>query len=114
MEFGKAFQLKGSDQLPTSKKEQEELAKKMEKLSFAELKKHPAGFSYNIYQKVIAKLKKEGVEDFRIDFEDGFGNRPDKEEDETAINAAKEVAKGMKDRTLSPFIGIASNPLPKN
>lgn len=110
VEFGKAFQLKGSDELPTSEKEQDELAKKLEKLSLNELKKHPAGFSYNIYQKVITKLKKEGVEDFRIDFEDGFGNRPDQEEDETAINAAKEVAKGMKDQTLSPFIGIRIKP----
>jgi citrate lyase beta subunit len=110
VEFGKAFQLKGCDQLPTSGREQEELAKKLEKLSFQELKKHPAGFSYNIYQKVISKLKQEGVEDFRIDFEDGFGNRPDKEEDETAINAAKEVAQGMKDQTLSPFIGIRIKP----
>ncbi|MEZ4792586.1 MAG: hypothetical protein R2783_03705 [Gelidibacter sp.] len=110
VEFGKAFQLKGSDQLPTSKKEQEELESKLKNLSFADLKNHPAGFSYTIYQKVIAKLKKEGVEDFRIDFEDGFGNRPDKEEDETAVNAAKEVAQGMKDGTLSPFIGIRIKP----
>jgi citrate lyase beta subunit len=110
VEFGKAFELKGSDQLPTSKKEQEDLETKLQGLSFVDLKNHPAGFSYNIYQKVIAKLKKEGVEDFRIDFEDGFGNRPDQEEDETAVNAAQEVAKGMKDGTLSPFIGIRIKP----
>lgn len=59
-----------------------------------------------VYKKIIHKLKKEAVEDFRIDFEDGFGNRPDKEEDETAEFTAKEVAKGMKENLLSPFIGI--------
>lgn len=59
-----------------------------------------------VYKKIIDKLKKEAVEDFRIDFEDGFGNRPDKEEDETAEFTAKEVAKGMGENLLSPFIGI--------
>lgn len=59
-----------------------------------------------VYEKVITKLGREAVEDFRIDFEDGFGNRPDKEEDETAEYTAQEMAKGMKENLLSPFIGI--------
>jgi citrate lyase beta subunit len=59
-----------------------------------------------VYQKIIEKLKTEAVEDFRIDFEDGFGIRPDKEEDETAESVAKEVSIGMKENLLSPFIGI--------
>jgi citrate lyase beta subunit len=59
-----------------------------------------------IYKKVIRKLESEAVEDFRIDFEDGFGNRPDKEEDETAEYTANEVAKGMNENLLSPFFGI--------
>ena len=67
-------------------------------------------FSSKIYQKVIAKLKSEAIEDFRIDFEDGYGNRSNEEEDETAALAAKEVAKGMKEKTLSPFIGIRIKP----
>jgi len=110
VEFGKAFQLKGSHQLPSNAKQQEELVKELVALSNEDLKKHYAGFSYTIYQKVIAKLKREGVEDFRIDFEDGFGNRSDKEEDETAVTAATQVSKGMKDETLSPFIGIRIKP----
>ena len=69
-----------------------------------------AGFSKKIYKKVAAKLKKEAIEDFRIDFEDGYGNRSNEEEDETAVTAAKEVAKGMKEKTLSPFIGIRIKP----
>ncbi|MEO8664844.1 MAG: phosphoenolpyruvate kinase [Ignavibacteria bacterium] len=60
----------------------------------------------NVYSKVIEKLKNEAVEDFRIDFEDGFGIRPDNEEDETARFAANEAATGMKENLLSPFIGI--------
>lgn len=59
-----------------------------------------------VHDRVIAKLKREPVEDFRVDFEDGFGVRPDAEEDETAVRAAKEVARGMKEGLLPPFIGI--------
>lgn len=69
-----------------------------------------SGFSKKIYDKVIAKLKTEAIEDFRIDFEDGYGNRSNEEEDETAATAAKELAKGMKEKTLSPFIGIRIKP----
>jgi len=58
----------------------------------------------------VQKLRREPVEDFRVDFEDGFGNRPDAEEDATAVQAAQEVAKGMKQGTLSPFIGIRIKP----
>ncbi len=110
IEYGKAFQLQGSESLPDDNNAQEQLIRKLEELSPLELKKHPAGFSYTIYNKVIAKLQAEAVEDFRIDFEDGFGNRSDKEEDNTAENAAKEVAKGMKENSLPPFIGIRIKP----
>ena len=54
----------------------------------------------------VDKLKREAVEDFRIDFEDGYGNRPDAEEDGHAVAAALEVAHGLEDGTLPPFIGI--------
>jgi citrate lyase beta subunit len=63
-----------------------------------------------VYSKVISKLESEPVEDFRIDFEDGFGNRSWQEEDATAEQAALEVAKGMEQNTLPPFIGIRIKP----
>ena len=110
IEFGRAFQLQGYNSFPTDKTEQEKLIATLENLSSSELKRDSAGFSYNIYNKVIAKLQTEAVEDFRIDFEDGFGNRSDNEEDETALTAAQQVAKGMTDNTLSPFIGIRIKP----
>jgi citrate lyase beta subunit len=59
-----------------------------------------------VYARVKEKLAREAIEDFRIDFEDGFGIRPDAEEDAVAEKAAKEVALGMKNNTLPPFIGI--------
>lgn len=64
----------------------------------------------SVYDKIILKLSTEAVEDFRIDFEDGFGNRPDAEEDATAVHAAEELALGMANNTISPFIGIRIKP----
>jgi citrate lyase beta subunit len=59
-----------------------------------------------VYARVVAKLDREPVEDFRIDFEDGYGTRPDAEEDHHVELAAKEVSRGFKEGTLPPFIGI--------
>jgi hypothetical protein len=59
-----------------------------------------------VYPRVVEKLEREPVEDLRIDFEDGFGIRPDAEEDAAAVGAADEVAAGMEAGTLPPFIGI--------
>jgi hypothetical protein len=64
-----------------------------------------------VYDRVRDKLRREPVEDFRIDFEDGYGNRPDDEEDGHAIGAAKQVAAGMVAGTLPPFLGIRIKPL---
>jgi len=70
-----------------------------------------AALADRIYLRVVDKLTREPVEDFRIDFEDGFGNRPDHEEDGHAQIAANEVAAGLRDRTLPPSIGIRIKPL---
>ena len=64
-----------------------------------------------VYERVRDKLRREPVEDFRIDFEDGYGNRSDEEEDSHAIAAAKQVAAGMVATTLPPFLGIRIKPL---
>ena len=64
-----------------------------------------------IYARITEKLQREPVEDFRLDFEDGYGNRADAEEDEHAHSSALEVAQGMRDGSLPPFIGIRIKPL---
>jgi HpcH/HpaI aldolase/citrate lyase family len=46
------------------------------------------------------------VEDFRIDFEDGYGNRPDAEEDHHAVVVGEALVEGMTAGSLPPFIGI--------
>jgi citrate lyase beta subunit len=70
-----------------------------------------AALADRIYPRVVDKLTREPVEDFRIDFEDGFGHRPDHEEDGFALTAANEVALGMSGGTLPPSIGIRIKPL---
>ncbi len=59
-----------------------------------------------VHSAVIGKLEREPVEDFRIDFEDGYGHRPDEEEDGHAVSTAQEVAAAMESGSLPPFVGI--------
>jgi hypothetical protein len=66
----------------------------------------PPVLADEVRARVANKLRTEAVEDQRIDFEDGYGARPDDEEDGHAVAAAREVARGHADRTLPPFLGI--------
>jgi hypothetical protein len=70
-------------------------------------------FAGTIRARVVDKLRREPVEDFRIDFEDGYGNRPDDEEDGHARSAADQVAAGLAAGTLPPFVGIRVKPMSK-
>jgi citrate lyase beta subunit len=70
-----------------------------------------ASLAEAVYSRVAAKLTREPVEDFRIDFEDGFGNRPDDEEDEEARRTGDEVGGSLGKGTLPPFIGIRIKPM---
>jgi citrate lyase beta subunit len=68
-------------------------------------------FATSIRERVVRKLQREPVEDFRIDFEDGFGVRRDAEEDDYAAAAAREMARGLAQGTLPPFVGIRIKPM---
>ncbi len=109
--FAKAISLKGAERLPTAPAEVAALTARLNADSKgAREANEPAWLAHAIYSRVTEKLKREPVEDFRIDFEDGYGNRPDAEEDGHAVQAATEVAKGMAGKTLPPFIGIRIKP----
>jgi citrate lyase beta subunit len=82
--------------------------------SFCEAIGVPAELAPKVYERVRDKLRREPVEDFRIDFEDGYGNRPDAEEDGHAATAAQQVAAGYAAGTLPPFIGIRIKPLTRD
>ena len=108
--LAKTLQLHGFEHLPHLEKDIIALTVKLDKMEEDERKKEVAWLSYSVYNKIIKKLQTEAVEDFRIDFEDGFGNRPGDEEDDTAVTAANELAAGMENKTISPFIGIRIKP----
>lgn len=109
-ELSRALSLDGHESLPLTEKAVAELDKCLSDMSEEERRKKKAWLSWSVYTKIIRKLETEAVEDFRIDFEDGYGNRPDEEEDATAIAAAAELAAGMRKNTISPFIGIRIKP----
>ncbi len=64
-----------------------------------------------VHARVEEKLLREPVEDFRIDFEDGYGIRADAVEDADSDTAALETAKAMTEGTLPPFFGFRIKPL---
>jgi len=109
--FAKALGIPGAAALPDTRNAAAAVAKSIEFDSEAARQENPhAWFAHTIYQRVREKLQREPVEDFRIDFEDGYGNRPDDEEDAHAAAAADELASAMNSGSLPPFIGIRIKP----
>ncbi len=94
VEFANALWLKGCDTLPNYSEIVADLEFRLldnnEKLK---RENYDAWFVQTIYNRVTEKLNCEPVEDFRIDFEDGYGIRSDDEEDNHALSASDELAK---------------------
>ena len=105
--FANAIGLPGAAHLLDPPEETEAITAQLDSDPDGARREHKqAWLAHTIYKRVSEKLRREPVEDFRIDFEDGYGNRPDEEEDGHAASAATEVAEGMTAGTLPPFIGI--------
>lgn len=68
-------------------------------------------FANDVHGRVRQKLETEPVEDYRIDFEDGFGSHPDAVEDAQVMRCADATVAAMRARTLSPTFGIRVRPL---
>jgi citrate lyase beta subunit len=64
------------------------------------------GIESLVHARVTEKLIREPIEDYRIDFEDGFGVRSDPEEDAAADNAAREVSTAVEANALPAMFGI--------
>jgi citrate lyase beta subunit len=60
----------------------------------------------DLLARVRSKLDREPVEDLRIDFEDGYGPRPDEEEDAAARAAARALRSAVASGTAAPWHGI--------
>ncbi len=66
---------------------------------------------HKVYVRLVDRLQSStAIVDLRVDFEDGYGYRTDLEEDGHAQSAALEMAKGMREATLPPYIGIRIKP----
>jgi citrate lyase beta subunit len=65
-----------------------------------------AAVSERTRARVRAKLERAPVEDLRVDFEDGYGARPDDEEDRHAEAAARAVQVSLGDGTAPPSFGL--------
>jgi citrate lyase beta subunit len=74
--------------------------------AFAKIFEMPGDLAQIVHPRVVEKLRREPIEDYRIDFEDGYGLRPDAEEDGHAVTTAREMAAGLAAGTLPPFCGL--------
>jgi hypothetical protein len=105
VEFADAMWLPGADRLP----KYEELIQDLE-FRFADnperarAENADAWFAWTIYNRTIEKLRREPIEDFRIDFEDGYGIRSDAEEDAHAASASGELAKLLSEDSEESFV----------
>ncbi len=59
-----------------------------------------------VVARVRAKLAREPIEDLRVDFEDGFGNRSDPVEDAAVVAASDALREAIADGRATPFHGI--------
>ncbi len=66
----------------------------------------PATLADEVVSRVRSKLEREPIEDLRIDFEDGYGPRPDPEEDQAVDASAKGLRESVASGVAAPFHGI--------
>ena len=74
---------------------------------------HDDKIAEELFKKVSAKLNAACLEDYRIDFEDGYGYRTDEEEDNDAAKTALEAAQAHNENLLPHFFGFRMKPLTK-
>ncbi len=77
-----------------------------ESAEFAAAMGIPPGLAAGVLPLVRAKLAAEPVEDLRLDFEDGYGDRGDEAEDADAASAAAELAAAVAAGLAPPFTGL--------
>jgi hypothetical protein len=107
VEFANAMWLKDCDTLPKYDDVIADLEFRLvDNAEKVKAENFPAWFAWTIYNRTIEKLKREPIEDFRIDFEDGYGIRSDEEEDSHSISASDELAKAHNNKTITAFCGF--------
>ena len=110
--FARAFNLEGAASLPDEAAAAAALTSRLKQDAEAvRQKNHAAWFAWTVCSRVQDKLQREPVEDYRPDFEDGYGYRADDEEDQHALAAATEMAGGLTEKTLPRLIGLRLKPV---
>jgi citrate lyase beta subunit len=110
--FAKAVGMPGAERVPATPEAIAALSKSIAADAAAAARENfPAWLAHTVYGRVQEKLRREPVEDYRIDFEDGYGNRPDAEEDAHAAAAARELAAVFRGGEAPPYIGFRVKPL---
>jgi hypothetical protein len=79
--------------------------------AFADVLEVDATLAATVRARTVKKLQSEPVEDLRVDFEDGYGFRPDAEEDAHVDAAVVALAESRAAGTLPPFFGMRTKPL---
>jgi hypothetical protein len=64
------------------------------------------GVPGSVVEPTANKLRREPIEDLRLDFEDGYGDRGDEVEDTDAASAARAVHAAVQAGTAPPYVGI--------
>lgn len=82
-----------------------------ESLSLALGTAGPEKLSETVFSRVKEKLQTEPLEDLRIDFEDGYGFRPDDTEDSDARRCAVDLATAISQGTAPAVVGVRIKPL---
>jgi citrate lyase beta subunit len=107
--FAAAVGLPGAELLPTRSGVVAALKTKLENGSHVG-DEDAAWLAYTVHRQVVAKLESEPVESFCLDFEDGYGQHPNVEEDATASAAAQTVALGLQEGSLPMQTSIRLKP----
>ncbi|HEX4002493.1 MAG TPA: hypothetical protein VHX36_07580 [Candidatus Acidoferrales bacterium] len=109
--FAKAIGLAGAERLPAAPGAAANLAEAIaEDFEVSRSENRAAWFAHTVYTRVRERLSRAPVEDLRLDFEDGYGNRPWEEEDRHAVAAAAEIAAAMEAGGAMPTIGMRTKP----
>lgn len=99
-EFATAFELPGGEKISKSERQYNKDPEKLKSTSEA------AWLAATVRELTLQKLRSEPIEDFRIDFEDGYGFRPDAEEDADAERCAAELAVAFHNGSITAFSGF--------
>jgi citrate lyase beta subunit len=110
-ELARLLDFPGADDLPASSTGDERVLRYAQEPDTLRREDYAAWLALTVHDRVRQRLAMRPVEDLRIDFEDGYGNRPSAEENAHAEGAARAVAQATRAGTMSAFHGIRIKPL---